>query len=86
MQNSTNCHFNPPGRTRRRSVKGMLALFCYILTSRLLYFSSIIGFLDTAARKSVRFDQKLTEELLRENKPHKEILVNIYLFEKLHFF
>ena len=30
-QNSTKCHFNRPGKTRRRSVKGMLALFCYML-------------------------------------------------------
>ena len=32
LQNSTKCHFNRPGKTRRRSVKGFLALFCYILT------------------------------------------------------
>ena len=30
---STKCHFNRPGKTKRRSVKGMLTLFSYILTS-----------------------------------------------------
>ena len=28
MQNSIKCHFNRPGKTRIRSVKGILALFC----------------------------------------------------------
>ena len=32
LENLTKCHFNRPGRRRRRSVKGILALFCYILT------------------------------------------------------
>ena len=31
LQNSTECHLNRPGKTRIRSVKGILALFCYIL-------------------------------------------------------
>ena len=39
LQNSTKCHFNRPGRRGRRSVKGFLALLCYILTF-LDYFSS----------------------------------------------
>jgi len=38
LQNSTKCHFNRPGKTRIRSVKGILALFCYILTFGLFQF------------------------------------------------
>ena len=35
------CHFNQPGKTRRRSVKGILALFCYILTFGLFKFMGV---------------------------------------------
>ena len=41
VQNSTKCHFNQPGKTRRPTVKGMLALFCYILTSGLFQFCMV---------------------------------------------
>ena len=36
-ERSRKCHFNRPGKTNGRTVKGMLALFCYILTSGLYY-------------------------------------------------
>ena len=39
-EHSTKCHFNRPGKTKRREVNGMLALFCYILTSGLLFDDS----------------------------------------------
>ena len=42
VQNSTTkCYFNRPGKTRRRSIKSMLALFCCILTSGLFQFMGI---------------------------------------------
>ena len=34
----TKCHFNRPGKTRMHSVKGILTLFCYILTFGLFWF------------------------------------------------
>ena len=37
----TKCHFNRPGKTRIRSVKGILALFCYILTFGLFQFIGV---------------------------------------------
>ena len=42
---STTCHFNRPGKTRTRSVKGILALFCYILTFGLVSTTCPILFL-----------------------------------------
>ena len=36
LRNSTKCHFKWTGKTRRRSVKGILALLFYILTFGLL--------------------------------------------------
>ena len=44
LQNSTKYHFNRPGKTRIRSVKGVLALFCYILTLILSMWILIYSF------------------------------------------
>ena len=41
LQNSTKCHFNRPGNTRIRSVKGILALFSYILIFGLFQFTGV---------------------------------------------
>ena len=44
LQNSTKCHLNRPGKTRIRSVKGILALFCYILTFSSWEFRRLVLF------------------------------------------
>ena len=41
LQNSTKCHFNRPGKTKIRSVTGILALFCYSLTFGLFQFMGV---------------------------------------------
>ena len=42
LQNSTKCPFKRPGKTRIRSVKSILALFCYFLTFELFQFMGVL--------------------------------------------
>ena len=81
------CHSNIKFISSRHRVIFSIYYLCFVIFWLLGYFSSIIGYLNVAARKSVRFDKTISRGKINQDKSiHKEIMVKIYISEILQNF